>query len=281
MNNDIDYNNPNPAPKNKGKVVAGIILLFVGIALLVNQFDFFFIPDWLFSWPMWVIAWGLYMGAKHNWQNQTWIIVVIVGSAFLLEDIIPGLHRHDIGWPIMVIAFGIYMIIKRNRKWNKNDWKQFGAGKWDWNQKHTVNPNEPVVDYTTSAGVPPADPNPSTGGYRTSADDYLDALSIFGGVKKTIVSKDFKGGEIVNVFGGAEIDFTQANINGHVVIDITQVFGGTKILVPSHWRVVPDMAAVFASVDDKRIRTSAPADTDKVLVLKGISIFAGVDIRSY
>jgi len=112
-------------------------------------------------------------------------------------------------------------------------------------------------------------------------DDYLDAVSIFGGVKKMILSKNFKGGEIVNVFGGAELDFTQADINGRVIIDITQIFGGTKIIVPANWQVVSDLAAVFASVDDKRIKTMATADSNKILVLKGVSIFAGVDIRSY
>ncbi|RYZ97090.1 MAG: hypothetical protein EOP47_22510, partial [Sphingobacteriaceae bacterium] len=122
------------------------------------------------------------------------------------------------------------------------------------------------------------DENPYT---RRSDADYIDAVSIFGGVKKTILSKDFKGGDIVNIFGGVELDFTQANINGQVVIDITQFFGGIKIIVPPHWKVVSDLAAVFASVDDKRLRTSAPIDGEKLLILKGTSFFAGVDIRSY
>ena len=283
MSNDIDYTNtPNP---RRGKAVAGAILLVVGALLLIRQFDFFFFPGWLFSWPMWVIAWGLFIGARHNWRSSTWVIMVIVGVAFLLDDI-PGFSMHDVAWPLMIIGLGLWIILRRNHKWGKDDWKNYGNGKWDWNNWHNpMKPTDPVVDYTvpdpSSATPPPADPSNPSSGFRPAADDYLDAVSVFGGVKKTILSKNFKGGEIVNVFGGAELDFTQANINGHVVIDITQIFGGTKIVVPPHWRVVPDMAAVFASVDDKRIRTSAPADSDKVLVLKGVSIFAGVDIRSY
>ena len=107
------------------------------------------------------------------------------------------------------------------------------------------------------------------------------SVSIFGGVNKTILSKDFKGGDIVNIFGGAELDFTQADIDGRVYLDITQIFGGTKIIVPSNWQVVSDLAAVFASVDDKRIKSTASNVNGKILVLKGVSIFAGVDIRSY
>lgn len=114
-----------------------------------------------------------------------------------------------------------------------------------------------------------------------TGDDYLDAVSVFGGVKKTILSKTFKGGDIVNVFGGAEIDLTMADIEGKVVIDITQIFGGTKIIVPSHWQVVSNLSAVFAGVDDKRLRKTGSGDDNKILVLEGVSIFAGVDIRSY
>jgi predicted membrane protein len=73
----------------------------------------------------------------------------------------------------------------------------------------------------------------------------------------------------------------QADINGRVIVDITQIFGGVKIIVPSNWQVVSDVAAVFASVDDKRIKSTASPNNDKLLVLKGVSIFAGIDIRSY
>jgi predicted membrane protein len=115
-------------------------------------------------------------------------------------------------------------------------------------------------------------------------DDVLDSVSIFGGVKKSILSKEFKGGEIVNIFGGAELDFTQADINGIVVIDITQIFGGVKLIVPPHWQVTSDIAAIFSGFDDKRFNKhnlQSPPNNNKLLVLKGTSIFAGVDIRSY
>jgi predicted membrane protein len=79
-------------------------------------------------------------------------------------------------------------------------------------------------------------------------------LPYLAGLTKASFSKSFRGGDITNIFGGTELDFTQADINGRVVIDITQVFGGTKIIVPSNWQVVVDMSAIFAGVDDKRIK---------------------------
>ena len=37
------------------------------------------------------------------------------------------------------------------------------------------------------------------------------------------------------MFGGAEINFMQADIQGRVELEVNQVFGGTKLIVPAHW----------------------------------------------
>ncbi len=58
--------------------------------------------------------------------------------------------------------------------------------------------------------------------------DFLDAISVFGGVKKNIMTKNFKGGEIINFMGGSENNLTQADFNGTIKIDTTNIFGGTK-----------------------------------------------------
>jgi predicted membrane protein len=289
----IDIENQK-SPRN-GKMLVGLLLLILGIGFLFQQLDFFFIPNWLFSAPSWLIIWGLYMGAKQNFRNAFWLIMVLVGGAWLLSDIFPDYHIHNLVWPIALITFGIWLITKRKNTLEQNNWGR----KWDdkWAKKQGYNPPfEPIITPVTP--VEPVSPdNAGTPGSSTTippvgnssgpknqstfrGDEFLDAVSIFGGVKKTILSKNFKGGEIVNVFGGAELDFTQADIQGRVVIDITQIFGGTKIIVPSNWQVVSDLAAVFASVDDKRINRGV-LDNDKILVLKGVSIFAGVDVRSY
>lgn len=276
MSDDIKYTN-NP---RKGKSIAGAILLVVGVLLLIKQFDLFFFPNWLFSFPMILIALGFFIGAKNNFRNVASIILIIIGTAFLLDDIIPGFHLHNISWPVIIICFGVWLILKRNKRGFGR--KHFNEDKWNSAGFNTYKqPADPIVDYTVNPTATPPPAGDTEGRKYDPNEDEPLALSIFGGVKKTILSKDFKGGEVVNVFGGVELDFTQADISGPTVIDITQVFGGIKIIVPANWKVVSDLAAVFASVDDKRLRTSAPIDSNKVLILKGISFFAGVDVRSY
>ena len=281
MNNDIDIQN---RPRNN-KALAGIVLLVVGAILLFHQLDIFFFPGWLFSWPMILIAIGIYSGAKHNFRNSGWLIMVLIGVAFTLNDAVKGYDMDRITWPVLIIIFGLWMILRRGNRWdrNKEHWDKWAYSKQRFEQTGTfdpaqpnqpVDPDKPNTDYTNKTDFTNKPP-------LSYGDDYLDAVSVFGGVKKTILSKEFKGGEIVNIFGGAEIDFTQADINGRVILDITQIFGGTKIVVPSNWQVVSDIAAVFASVDDKRLRSTANTGSEKILVLKGVSIFAGIDIRSY
>jgi predicted membrane protein len=279
MSNNI--NDLNHTPKNK--VFAGVILLAVGAVLLVKQLNFFFFPDWLISWPMLLIVWGLYSGAKHNFRKPIWFILIIVGLGFLADDAFPDFDMGAVVWPVILISFGLWIIMKRNRADNVVRDTDY----WDKKYKaspYTVNPPETEytdAEYTTTSSIPPVTDPLGSGATFSSHDDVLDAVAVFGGVNKTILSKNFRGGEIVNVFGGTEIDFTQADINGRVVIEITQVFGGTKIIVPANWHVVPDLSAVFAGIDDKRIKNAQSQNSNKVLVLKGVSIFAGVDIRSY
>jgi len=294
MSTDIDNTN-NKKPGN-GKILIGLLLLIMGTGFLLQQLNFFFIPHYFFGWPMWLIAWGIYIGSKNNFRSSSWLIMVIVGIAFLSDDAFPGHNLKDVIWPIAIIGFGLWLILRRNQTWDEGKW----AGKWNKHQYRYGNPVESVITPVTpadpdtettsvpppgSTAVPPTGGStniPPTGGSRFhNPDDFLDTVSVFGGVNKTIFSKNFQGGEIVNIFGGAELDFTQADINGRVIIDITQIFGGTKIIVPANWQVIPDMAAVFAGIDDKRLKTRATSDSNKILVIKGVSIFAGVDVRSY
>jgi predicted membrane protein len=268
-----DINSPNNNP-NKGKAMAGVILLAVGAVLLLQQFHFFFLPRSLELWPLWLVAWGLYVGSKHNFQKPSGSLLIGLGIILFVINNVDNSDR--ILWPVAVIGFGLWLILRKGKhspRYDKN--APYDKGKFNFD---TV--NNPTVDYTVKDGdeVPPKEQYYSPYGH---GDDFLDTVSVFGGVNKTVLSKNFKGGEIVNIFGGAELDFTQADIQGRVIIDITQIFGGTKIIVPSNWQVVSDLAAVFAGVDDKRIRSTASLNNDKILVLKGVSIFAGVDIRSY
>jgi predicted membrane protein len=289
MNNDTIY----PKKPGNGKAIAGLVLLIFGAILLFQQLNFLVAPWWLFRWPVILIIVGVYSGAKHNFRNTGSIIMIVIGALFLADDIFPGFDLSHFIWPLILITLGLWVILGKDkfkksfgRKWghhddvaNTYDYNynyKYAAPEWD--AKVNVDENGNPIE-----GEPQPQPNPqyAFGSKFAAGDDHLDTTSVFGSVHKSILSKDFKGGEVVNIFGGTELNFTQADINGRVYIDVTQLFGGIKIIVPPHWQVTSDMAAVFAGIDDKRRPGGIPLSPDKILVLKGTSIFAGVEIKSY
>lgn len=117
-------------------------------------------------------------------------------------------------------------------------------------------------------------------GQTAHPDDHVNTTAIFGEVKKYILSKNFRFGQITNVFGATLFDFSQADINGAVAIDIAQLFGEVKIRVPATWHVVAQTSNIFATVEDKRKYTGVEIDYSKVLILKGVNVCATVVIKA-
>ena len=108
-------------------------------------------------------------------------------------------------------------------------------------------------------------------------DDYINTTAIFSEIKKTVLSKSFKGGKINNLFGATKLDFTNADLNGMAVIDVSQAFGEIKIRVPDDWRVETEFSNVFTNIDDKRTN-KIHINADKLLMIKGVSVCAVIDI---
>ncbi|MCY1532439.1 Cell wall-active antibiotics response 4TMS YvqF [compost metagenome] len=113
-------------------------------------------------------------------------------------------------------------------------------------------------------------------------NDYIDSVNVFGGSHQAVYSKNFKGGEITAVFGGCDVNLTQADFEGEIKIEVTAIFGGAKIIIPPGWEVKSEVTAIFGGLDDKRaIQPLADDAPRKVLIIEGLALFGGVDIRNY
>ncbi len=254
--------NRNLKDREGGRVIGGLILVCVGAALLLRNTGFF-MPGWLFSWPIILILVGIYTGFKHNFRNNSWLILIGVGVFFLVTKFMPWLGLQPLFWPLVIIAAGILFIIR--------------PGKREWTDIKNVATNDQWKSTTPTFSSGDSTPFASV-----DSSDYLLVRSVFSGVKKNVVSKKFQGGHISSVFGGAEIDLSQAEINSPVTIKFEVVFGGAKLVVPSHWSVQNEIDGIFHGVDDnRRFNPSASINPEKVLILRGSAVFGGVEIRSY
>jgi predicted membrane protein len=112
-----------------------------------------------------------------------------------------------------------------------------------------------------------------------NTEDYLYSNTSFSGVKRRVISKDFKGGKISNSFGSTELDLTGAELSGTAVLDINLSFGEITIVVPCDWRVDTDLSQFMAVVEDYRASKYQYQTSDKVLVLKGVSCCGSIEVH--
>jgi len=127
MDNNIEHNER----RRRNRLFAGIIFLVAGSAYLLNQLNLFFVPDWLFSWPMVLILIGLITGIKHNFRNPGWFYMVLVGSVFLTNMIVPTIQVALL-WPLVLIAIGVRMLFFKESRWCRERWEQRHA----WRREH-------------------------------------------------------------------------------------------------------------------------------------------------
>ena len=233
------------------RVWTGIFILLIGLAALLKASIPFF-PDWVFSWQMLLIALGLFIGVRHGFRGVAWFVLILVGGVFLLNEIYPEFSFRRYMWPVALIAVGMFIIMRPRNRWN-------------WNDRKVPDGNDPSSEQQ---------------GY--SKEDFVESTSIFGGAKKLVISKNFRGADLVNIFGGTELDLSQADFTGTSVIELTTIFGGTKLLVPSNWSVKSEAVTIFGGIEDKRkMQTPVTEGSEKTLLIRGTVIFGGIDIKSF
>jgi len=259
----MDQNNIDNAitRHRKNRVLGGLVLIGIGAVLFADKMGMV-LPPWLLTWPMLLIVIGLYSGIKHGFRNASWLIILAVGSIFLWDEMVADVNLKKFTVPIILIAVGLLSIVKPRFGWSGRMQQRRERRRERWG-------------YTTGTSY-----KKDFEEGKVLNDDYIDINCLFSGVKNTVLSKTFKGGKISCVFGGAEIDLTKADIQGTAVIDLHEVLGGVTLVIPSNWSVKNDIEGVFHGVDDQR-NTQVLPDADKLLILQGSAVLAGVEIKSY
>jgi predicted membrane protein len=237
-------------------VWTGLFILLIGVGALVKVSNPD-LPAWLFSWKTFLIALGLFIGLKHRFKGPAWFILIVIGSGFLVGDIYPDISIRQYILPGVLILIGGLLILKSRRHSYTQDPEKKNAGNADQS-------GSSILDSTYD-----------------SKEDYVDSTSIFGGAKKNIISKNFKGGDLVNIFGGTELDLTRADFTGTAAVELTTIFGGTKFIVPSNWTVKSEAVTIFGGLEDKRNPQTLTDNPEKVLLLRGTVIFGGIEIKSF
>lgn len=254
MNNKL--NNP-----GSSRIVSGLLLLAAGLLLFAYKMGAP-IPGWLFTWPMILILIGVVSGFKSDFRNPGAFVLIAIGSVFLIDKNVPGIDLHNYIAPIILVIIGLVFILKP--KGNCNRHQRFG------NPKFTEG-FTPAENFSKESSSSEENNNP----------EAININAVFGGVHRKVFSKNFQGGTVTSFMGGTDLNLTQADIKQPVVIEVNNIFGGTKIVIPANWDIKNEISALFGGIEDKRLYNNVAIDTNKIVTLKGSCVFGGIEIANY
>lgn len=133
----------------------------------------------------------------------------------------------------------------------------------------------------TSHGVEVARPSPNTKvpsiHSALASQGETTLVAIFGGVQRTGVWTVPPELNATCIFGGGELDLTQAVLTSQeTVITVVCLFGGLEITVPEGMIVRSEAVGIFGgvSIPSGQVVAGAPA-----LIIKGAAIFGGIDVK--
>jgi len=120
----------------------------------------------------------------------------------------------------------------------------------------------------------------AAGGVDHSPSSTLAA--VFSGLQRRMNSPDFRGLDILALFGGVEVDLRGSRIEvDQATIDVNAMFGGVKLMVPDTWNVTVKGFGMFGAFDDKTIPPRVdPNVKTQQLVVTGVNIFGGTTVKN-
>jgi predicted membrane protein len=114
----------------------------------------------------------------------------------------------------------------------------------------------------------------------SDSDDVIEDVAVFAGSERSIHSESFKGGKILAIFGGSKLNMSKVVLApGINELEIVCVFGGVSLIVPHDWNIKVEVFNIFGGYEDKR--SVSLVDMNKTLVIKGVTVFGGGEVKSY
>jgi predicted membrane protein len=235
---------------------------------------------------------GIHLGRRGTSGLFWGAFLVLGGVALLLDHMgIISVDRLWRFWPLLLVCVGIPNFMQReHRFWGTTliaagvilQLNELGIAHFQWNDIWPI--LLIVAGVMLMWGAIEARRNPSAPATSGDPRTTLEDSAIFSGVERRVTSQDFQGGRVTAIFGGVELDLSDANIQGdEAAMEINAIFGGIELRIPENWQVAFRGTPIFGGISDKT-RAGRTVNVDdpsrKVLVLTGAVIFGGVEIKN-
>jgi len=243
------------------RVALGLVVIAVGALFTLDKLGYVNAGEFWEYWPVLLIGVGIgrVLQPSGTQGRGFGVVLMVLGTWFLLSNLDLIHYRFGDVWPLLLVVLGIMMV-----------WRAITGPFFESPRRRL---KEAIAAGDGSAAV---------GGLATSGSDTsstVNSFALLGGVKRKVVSQDFRGGALTAIMGGCELDLRQASISsGQAVIDTFALWGGIEIKVPQEWSVVVQGTPILGAFDDKTVRVGG--DGSKVLVIKGVALMGGVELKN-
>jgi len=224
-------------------VVGGGIIVVVGLLLLLNNMHIIHVRELWDFWPLILVVFGLARIVEScSPASYIWGGLVASAGAVLFVDNL-GLMRVNFEF-IWPLALIGFGVVMLSKAMDRQRLR-------------------------------------ATGGVETSSRS-TNLAAVFSGAQRRMNTPDFRGLDILALFGGVEVDLRGSRIEvDQATIDVNVMFGGVKLMVPDTWNVTVKGFGMFGAFDDKTIPARvAPNVKTQQLVVTGVSIFGGTHVRN-
>jgi len=224
------------------RIVFGLVVIALGVLFTLDNLGVIAAGEILRWWSALLVIYGLgrLTGTCCRRNVTAGVFFTLLGALLLLRELgIVGLDPWDF-WPVVLIAFGASML----------------TGAW----RRARDANAPVAP-------------------GTDAGSTFSQFVVWAGIERKVTAQDFRGGDVTAVMGGAEIDLRPARMpGGRAVVDLTVIWGGVELFVPTDWQVTVEALPLMAGIEDA---TKAPTgEVRGHLVLRGVVLMGGVEIKN-
>jgi hypothetical protein len=183
-----------------------------------------------------------------------WPLLVIFAGVLSLSS-----NPKLFGWPLLVVLAGVLLQLRQLNLVDFNIWSII------WPLALIVLGLSFIFEIFT--------PKP-----KATTEKRVSLFAAFSGLNKRYASKDFEGGTATALFGGIELDFTEASIAKDATLEVFTAFGGIDIRVPDTWNVEVTGLPLFGGWEDK---TKKPSDPHApTLKIRGTCLFGGTEIKN-
>ncbi|NOZ75571.1 MAG: cell wall-active antibiotics response protein [FCB group bacterium] len=219
--------------------VVAIILIALGALFLLQSFDLLNFGHALASW--WPVILLLVGFSKIKGSDKRAGTVIFALGIIFLSGTLDIINWISIFrfWPLILVFIGFSMLYKHRQGGPRHFFSQ-----------------------STATG-----------------DDFVTANAIFGHIDHAISSANFKGGDILALFGGVTVDLRNATLSPEgCVLNCTSLFGGIDVYVPDNVSVRVTGTPIFGGIDNKVSTITSTEEKTSEIVLRCTVAFGGIDI---